>query len=775
MHSLERTSAARGLGPIAAAIVPFLVVAGIAAGHGIPAFQHDWLWPGSRLQAGNVAFAGMHAWRREGLGAPALYPLAWWVWLAAGASVFVAGPHLGLDLFAYAALAFAAWGFARCAAAYGAAPMGEVFATILAVGNPFVLNELQAGHLDMLWGYALLPHALATARTGRTWGGALAAGVLCGLAGAQQQYVVFAAAAIVAALAADRKRWKYLPAILLVAAIVNAPEWVLLADGVRAARLDAMLPLRHWALVESSAPADAIRLLGYPAGYEQRLLPPLVAAALWLLPLLAVAGLAVRRGIALELAAIAAVALAVTTGLRGPAAPIWSAFQAHSIASALFREFYDAAGAAALALSVLAALALSAPRAAGAAARAAALMLAAAACFTAIRAPQGIPRYSVPARAYERAAAVPGNGRILALPAAQPATTGSGRVGGYAPLLLGIGAHPSAVLPSTPAAVLYAASLHGAAERAWLSRLDVAAAVPQPGLRTAFAQVVEPSLRGALPRSTPEESQSYASIDAHRVAVEPFSARPGTLAARYRGARDLRAVAGGRRIALIPLERRPDPRTDWARTALWPVLPSWVFSQPASVFTLRTHAVLAIPPALVVAGSARGPVRGCPTVLRLDAHFSLLRCGARPALQGAAPLVVAEAVAGGRPATPLAPSGARGAVQPLDESASSITARIAARAGSALVLRESYDARWGIDVPGARHVVVDGYANGWVLPRDVDGVVHIRFAPAPLFHAALAASMFAVLMLALVPLARRRPALHVRVPRDARRRPEGRV
>ena len=72
----------------------------------------------------------------------------------------------------------------------------------------------------------------------------------------------------------------------------------------------------------------------------------------------------------------------------------------------------------------------------------------------------------------------------------------------------------------------------------------------------------------------------------------------------------------------------------------------------------------------------------------------------------------------------------------------------------ALVLRERYDDGWSIDIAAARHVEVDGYANAWILPDDLDGEVTMHYDRALPKTIAIALSL--VSMLAGAALAARR-------------------
>jgi len=94
-----------------------------------------------------------------------------------------------------------------------------------------------------------------------------------------------------------------------------------------------------------------------------------------------------------------------------------------------------------------------------------------------------------------------------------------------------------------------------------------------------------------------------------------------------------------------------------------------------------------------------------------------------------------------------------------------VRAAVVAKRGSVLVLRDRYDDAWKLDVPSARHVEVDGYANAWVLDRDLNAIVNIRYARA--LPKTLAIVVSGILVAAGLALCCRRaaPALVAGLPR----------
>jgi hypothetical protein len=110
-------------------------------------------------------------------------------------------------------------------------------------------------------------------------------------------------------------------------------------------------------------------------------------------------------------------------------------------------------------------------------------------------------------------------------------------------------------------------------------------------------------------------------------------------------------------------------------------------------------------------------------------------------LDGDPPIVISQASIDARAAYDRASSGAVGAVRVEVDRPDYLRLRVHAVAGSALVLRDSFDDGWAISIPGTDHVTVDGYANGWVFRRTVDSDVELSYRPARLYFAALALSI----------------------------------
>lgn len=746
--------------PAAIALLwPLLAIAPMMVESGAPAFQHDWVWPLYPAQVHNFMTIGFQAWRRDGIGSPPVYPVAWWPYLLAGVACDIAGIHGGLLLYVYAPLALAASGIRLLARTLGLSTTAQIIALAVYAGNPYVLNEIQAGHLIMLWAYALLPWVALYAWKEPTLVRIFASGVLIGLAAAQQQFLLFGLIVHACVMLWRRPARAYLLVpVAIVAAVVCMPEWIVAAFDTGTRALDVLLPLHSWQAAQSSTLSESVRLIGYIGGYDRRL-PAIILALLWVIPIAAAAGTLrlLRAGNAFTTIAVAGIF--ITTGIRGPLASVWSYGFVHWHALALFRELYDGGALTALGAGVLCAIACDRITSLRLAMLPTALIAAPMLYITAVASMHlpWVTAANATVSFVDTLSSNGGNGRFMPLPLDAPLTYAGSR-GGFSPLVIGVGAHPSAASTMQSSPLTYLArsiEAHNPSAPELARRLDVTAAVPIPNVMPAFVAVVEPRLKRLAARFAGEPRPSdFERFDAERLAVLPFAAAPGTLATRYTGARDLRAVTGGRRIDLDAVGTDPDPASSWARTALWPVLPQWAYAEPAGAFTMREKAQLNVPASWIVAGDASASIHSlqCRRVRQLDAHFFLLHCGAAPTLSGRAPLVVATAVAGGTIAERITQTGARGSATILASGPARLELHVSGIRGSVLVLRDRFDPGWTCSLGGARHVEVDGYANAWVFPRDVDGTVTLYYRPATAFYFALALSTALVALFTVSPV-----------------------
>jgi hypothetical protein len=265
--------------------------------------------------------------------------------LVAVMSIF--GTLAGLAILALATGYCCATGATDLAARWGcpwAASLGVVaFATF----NPWVYNEVVAGHLIMVLAYGGLLGLLAEMARGQRASPVRLALWLV-LVEAQLQFFIVAMAALIA-FALTTKKW--LP--VAAGTIVALPSIVgLVAERGSLLRTPYSIA---WQANQSVAPLPLLSLGGYFAGYADRLG---IAAhiAVWTIVALALAGvvLAYRRRAVLWAAAAAVLVYLLALGLLGPLAAPYEWIVRQVPESGVFRELYDLAGILAALLALLA-------------------------------------------------------------------------------------------------------------------------------------------------------------------------------------------------------------------------------------------------------------------------------------------------------------------------------------------------------------------------------------------------------------------------------------
>lgn len=751
------------LGCVGALIVLDLSGLGIAPHGAVPAFQHDWIWPAARSQCMSLVAAGFEPWHSEGLGIPAAYPESYIYHSLTGSACVAFGPRWGLLGVLFLALLVAAAGavalYRRVIEREGLpyASSAAVALGALAVANPVVLNKLQAGHLKFIIGYSVLPW-IAAFSIRKSSGAVYRTGALLGIATMEPQFYVFGM--LIAAGFQVYAGGFSLPLLAGIAAIGLGMNLTLVFPAFShpgMASFGTLSPALFWQQAQSGTLSEAVRMLGYTAHYAERLLPRIVLDAYWIIPALGVTALILNfRWRYAWLFALAAIGIIITSAWNTVLAPIWTAAYSSAPALALFRELYNAMVLTLIAFIALCAIAVSAfKRRYGISSVLLCGALIALSAVIAVKSTTNIPTYTPQSvqPALDKIAATRSVSRFAVLPGTAPVTNGKTASAGYSPWYFSMPNHPAFFSPTPDNVEIYTDALLRDGQpqgRIWLDRAGVGYLQYLHGWSTRVLANTEPSTRRAIGTFFSDYSvvgEGVTRTPATLVAVEQFSAQPGSLADRYSGARDIRSLSGGRSIALRNFTSDVSPGTGWGLTPLFPIMPRWVFTEPLGVFTLRDAAALRIAPSLVVAGDASGGMhsKSCRMLRRLDAHFKIFSCAENPVFEGKAPIVVSFARSGATIPQSIPPQGAAGQAALLSYEPWHMTAQVKAARGSAVVLRQSYDEGWTASIPGARHVMVDGYANAWLAPTDVDGTVTFTFAPSRVFFVCLALSLATLL------------------------------
>lgn len=353
---------------LAARLAVALLFAAFVAAKGVPTLRHDWTWPIDGTAIPSFANAAFSGWLSDSLGAPNPHPTGYLIAIPIVAAMWIAGPLIALTLFAaatgYACMSAAA----RAAQEWGAAWPAAVGVGCFALFNPWVYNQVVAGHLVMVLAYAGILGLCAEMLRGRA-ASPVRLALWIVLIEAQLQFFILAMLALVAFACVTRK---WLPPVAGI--LVALPSIVgLIAE--RGALLNIPYEV-EWQTNQSVAAASLLGLSGYFAGYADRL-GIAASIAVWLALALALCGVvAARRRISAWIAFVAAVVFYVAIlGVHGPLAVPYEWIVRNVPESGVYRELYDGAGIIAALLALLACAAVARFRILGYAALAAGVTL----------------------------------------------------------------------------------------------------------------------------------------------------------------------------------------------------------------------------------------------------------------------------------------------------------------------------------------------------------------------------------------------------------------
>jgi hypothetical protein len=705
------------------ALLAALVFAAFIASKGIPTLRHDWTWPIDRGAVPSFLSSSIDGWLSAGLGTPNPHPTTYLIALPIAAAMWLLGP-LGALILLGLVIGYACM---RCVAAattyWSTTIFGSVGVGLFALFNPWVYNEVVAGHLVMVLAYAGLIGLFAEMLNGRN-ASTVRLALWAALIEAQLQFFILAMLALIVFASTTRK---WLPPLF--GAIVALPSVI----GLFAER-GTLLRIPYgvtWQANQSVPPIPLLSLGGYFPGYADRL--GLVAAiAVWTVLALALVGFvcARRHEAVIWSLTVAVIVYVIVLGVHGPLAIPYTWLVRNVPESGVFRELYDLAGAFAAFLALLTSAAVGRIRALGCAALAAGIVLP---LTWAVRPPSDLwvsstryPHPAIAARPFTR---------IALLPAFQPlALRGDG----------GDGADPDAFVyphhipalneyfPSYPVDMALARYEQSGDVEA-LRALGVGEIVPRPWLvsRThgeiGFAATsLEPksSHTAGETRYLPESAPLISACDRPRIVVF----------ADALGACDLffGDVAGYARVrAIVAPTDSIDPRAAWidARLAF---AESPALAQALGGALTQSAVPLRVEPGGWLLAYVRGSLWGSNARrlarssgaflwLRVAADVTWLRCS------GLCEVVVES------PALPPPSAVPSARTRPLQFRAIApwlyvIDRRDALTVNALLRFNERYDPGWlgFASYRALRHVRVDASMNGWYLDGSSDSVVIVQ-------------------------------------------------
>jgi len=328
------------------AIAAALLFAAFVVANGVPTLRHDWTWPIDRAAIAPFLGEATSGWLSTGFGTPNPHPTTYLIAIPIVFFMWLFGPLAGLAALSVA-IGYLCMRVADAAAArWNGPPAGALGLGLFALFNPWVYNEVVAGHLVMVLAYGGAIGLIAEMLRGRE-ASSVRLALWIALIEAQLQFYLVAMLALVV-FAAATKKW--LPPLL--GLLFGMPSVI----GLVAER-SALLRIPYgmtWQTNQSVAPPALLGLGGYFPGYADRL-GITASIAVWLVLALALLGaVAARRSRATAWALGAAVALyVVILGVNGPLAGAYAWTVRNVPESGVFRELYDLAGLfAALALAL---------------------------------------------------------------------------------------------------------------------------------------------------------------------------------------------------------------------------------------------------------------------------------------------------------------------------------------------------------------------------------------------------------------------------------------
>ncbi len=704
-----------------------MVFAAFVAGKGIPTLRHDWAWPIDRAAVASFVHESIDGWVSIGLGQPNPHPTTYLIAPPIGAVMWLFGPLAALVLLAATIGYVCMRSVAEASSHWNNARPAALGIGLFALFNPWVYNEVVAGHLVMLLAYGGLIGLLTEMMRGRS-ASQIRLALWIALIEAQLQFFILGMAALIAFAFATRK---WTP---LAWGVVFAMPSLIGLFAERGALL--RIPYEvEWQTNQSVAPLALLSLGGYFPGYADRL-GIVAAVSVWIVLALGIAGAVVARRLRATSWAVAAIVIVYVAilGVHGPFAVPYEWIIRNVRESGVFRELYDLAGVLAALVALLACAATARLRALSFVALAAGIALPITWLF---RPPSDlwIGSSSYPHPAVE----APPFTRVAFLPAFQPLGL---RAGG------GDGADPDAhvypgrvtalneYFPTYPvdmalaryeqsgdAQALRALSVAQIVPRPWLisltqGRVGMAASSLQPRMPPAAASPVR-YLAGATPLMSVCENPR----------IVRFSERLGACDVFFGD-----ALQGAAVVPLIAASDSIDPQTAWIDARLAFAESPALAQAIGGVLTLSSLPYRVEPNSWLLA-YVRGALlsasdtrtlqksRGAFAWLRIPSDVSLVRCA------GLCELV---AQAARLPSAPLRPSPVRVRAADFHRLAPWIYLVDAefntADRGNLLRFNERYDRAWIAVSAGRalRHVRIDMSVNGWFLGASSGRIVVVQ-------------------------------------------------
>jgi hypothetical protein len=327
-----------------------MIFAAFVAGSGIPTLRHDWAWPIDRAAVPAFLSAAVDGWLSAGLGTPNPHPTTYLVAPPIAAAMWLFGPLAALALLAIV-IGYACMRCVAAASSYWKTGLpGTIGIGLFALFNPWVYNEVVAGHLVMVLAYAGLIGLFAEMLHGRN-ASVVRLALWIALIEAQLQFFILAMLAL-AVFASTTRKW--LP--LVFGVVIALPSAIgLIAERGTLLRIPYVVT---WQANQSVQPLPLLALGGYFPGYADRL--GIVAnVAVWAMLALAAVGVvaAWRHEAVMWAFVVSVIVYIIALGVHGPLAVPYAWIVRNVPESGVFRELYDLTGALAAFFALLACVA----------------------------------------------------------------------------------------------------------------------------------------------------------------------------------------------------------------------------------------------------------------------------------------------------------------------------------------------------------------------------------------------------------------------------------
>lgn len=299
---------------------------------GLPALRHDWRVPSASDEEAPWLGSFFNGWLLGGIGSAQPYPTFYLLGFTLWPFGTVISSFAVMALLIYASIYMAASSGIAIVSNRGQSAFLQCAAALLATLNPWVYTKYVAGHMVQVFAYAALLALVAETTRDKPRRSVL---LICS-AFAVTQIEFFAVACLPLVVWAWRRHERRVMAVFAIAAAPIALGITASFGEIRETPLNLV-----WQQFQSLPPASALALSGYFTHYARSFEPFEFVAYAFGIWAIAAIPLAVRHATGRFALIVAAALLLLTTGTKGPVAPLYDWLVLNVAAVGLFRELYD--------------------------------------------------------------------------------------------------------------------------------------------------------------------------------------------------------------------------------------------------------------------------------------------------------------------------------------------------------------------------------------------------------------------------------------------------